>query len=309
MRNDYWHGKSVYITGATGFVGSALVAYLSASGAMLRVLARRPVVGQLTDVIPITDRDLVYSALKQAKPDVVYHLAAEALVETGEEHPYDTFVTNFQSTLNVLESCRRLSVPRIVLASTVHVYGRTAVPISEEEPPRPSRPYETSKTCADIIAQSYADTFDLPVVIGRFCNIYGPGDRHPSRIVPKVIRQVVSGRPAHIWGGGAIREYLYVDDAIRAYALLGKMDSTKLERNRIFNFGTGEPVTVRDLVTRLLVQAGSDQSIEISGEGRPDEIPDQRVSWEKAARILGWQPTVGLDEGLRRTIDWHRNSP
>lgn len=304
MANNFWADKRVLVTGATGFIGSALVSYLQKRNARVLGISRKRTPESYA--LDITNKNTFDAFIKKNKPYAVYHLAGETLVESGQEDPYKTFRTNTLAALNVLEACRRHSVARIIVASTVHVYTDTPIPYKEEDPPKPSRPYETSKTCADLIAQSYADAFGLPVVIPRFINIYGPGDLHFSRIIPKTIRSVLQGQPPKMWGGGAVREYLYIDDALRAYDLLGQMDEQKLERNRIFNFGTGEGISVHDLMTKIIQLSGTKLTIQKISEGRADELPIQQVSWVKARRVLGWEPRTRLHEGLTKTIAWYR---
>ena len=290
------------MTGAGGFVGSHLVRRLVSLGVDCIPVSR----GE--DGIDITDRKALEQVFRR-KPFVVLHLAGEALVEKGQEAPYDTFRTNFLGTLNVLELSRVHHIPRVVIASTAHVYGEGHSPFHEEDPPRPSRPYETSKTVTDLLAQSYADSFNLPVVIPRFVNIYGPGDTNFTRLIPKTLRCIVQKKPVGMWGGTVKREYLYIDDAVEAYLMLGALSDAKLERNRIFNFGAGNPITVSDLIKTIVELAGVPVRIIKEKDAREGEIPDQYVSWEKASRVLGWKSKVSLDEGLRRTIAWYRDYP
>jgi CDP-glucose 4,6-dehydratase len=234
-------------------------------------------------------------------------LAAHALVEEGEKSPYTTFQNNIIGSLNILELCRIHAVSRIIIASTAHVYGDAPPPCEETEPPRPSRPYETSKTCVDLIAQSYADTYQLPVIIPRFSNIYGPGDMNMTRIIPKTIHAILHGLSPTYWNDGIKREYLYIDDAIRAYDMMGKGNLDIMSDNRILNFGTGNPVNAKKII-QMIIQHMNDSIIpkEISSP-RKHEIPFQQVSWEKAKHLLGWKPLVTLEEGLSRTIRWYRS--
>lgn len=298
---NFWRNRRVLVTGASGFVGSHLRERCASLGANVATLARKD------DGIDITSRERLGS-LFEKNLSVVFHLAGEALVERGQEAPYETFRTNVMGTLNVLELSRISRVSRIIIASTAHVYGEGQPPFTEEDPPRPSRPYETSKTATDLLAQSYADSFHLPVVIPRFVNIYGPGDTNRTRLIPKAIGHILQDEPVPLWGGRARREYLYIDDAVEAYLLLAEMAEGKLEKNRIFNFGAGQPVTARELVGKIGAIAGNPARITRAKEERVGEIPEQYVSWEKAKRILGWAPKVGLDEGLRRTISWYRQA-
>ncbi len=290
------------MTGAGGFVGSHLRETLVALRANVMTLARK------NDGVDITRREDV-APMFEKNPSVVFHLAGEALVERGQKAPYETFRTNVMATLNVLELCRLTKVARIIIASTAHVYGAGQPPYTEDDPPRPSRPYETSKTATDLLAQSYADSFRLPVVIPRFVNIYGPGDANMTRLIPKTMYHILRGKPLPMWGGKAKREYIYIDDAINAYLLLATMLEDKLEKNRIFNFGSGRPVTVVELVRRIGKVVGHSVRIKHIRKEREGEIAEQYVSWEKARRVLGWRPRISLDEGLQRTVAWYRRNP
>lgn len=299
MQKNFWRNRRVLVTGAGGFVGSHLRETLASLGANVATVSRKD------DGIDIAKREIL-APLFGKHPSVIFHLAGEALVERGQEDPYDTFRTNVMGTLNVLELSRVHAIPRIVIASTAHVYGAGVPPFREDSPPRPSRPYETSKTATDLLAQSYADSFRVPVVIPRFVNIYGPGDTNDMRLVPKTLTYILAGKPVPMWGGTAKREYLYIDDAVEAYLLLGTMSADKLEKNRIFNFGAGKPIAARNLIKTIGKIAGVEIKIVKEKVERQGEITDQHVSWEKASRVLGWKPRVALTEGLKRTIAWYR---
>ena len=303
MPTNFWANKRVLVTGSAGFVGMHLSGALGSLHALVWGISRTT-----GDHIDVTDRDALVPYF-QKKPEVIFHLAGEALVEHGQEAPFETFQTNVSGTLNILELSRIYHIPRIIIASTAHVYGAGQSPFHEDDPPRQSRPYETSKTMTDLLAQSYADSFNLPVVIPRFANIYGPADANISRLVPKTIRCILGDKPIPLWGGAARREYLYIDDAVEAYLLLGSVSGAKLEKNRIYNFGTGLPITVRDLILTIAKLASREASFCPGKEERTHEITDQFVSWEKARRILGWRPKVTLEEGLYQTIVWYQKHP
>lgn len=306
MQITSWASKRVLITGSGGFIGSHLLTYFKKRHAKVLGIIRAKKISNHEISIDLADKDKVFNAVNTFKPDAVFHLASEALVETGQLHPYETFHNNIVSTLNILEAGRILRVPRIIIASTVHVYGRAPMPYTEDEPARPSRPYETSKTSADLIAQSYADNYDLPVLIPRFVNIYGPGDANLARIIPKTMQSVVHNEQPVLWGGGAKRDYLYIDDALRAYDLLGKISDRQIDRNRIYNFATGKPVTAKKLMETIISLSGTSNSVKRLAEGRPHELERQEVNWSKAKRLLGWSPEVELVEGLSRTLQWFR---
>jgi len=233
-------------------------------------------------------------------------LASDAIVEFGSKEPYQTFSNNIVSALNILEASRICHIGRLIIASTSHVYGKASLPYHENEPARPSRPYETSKTCVDLMAQSYADSYNLPVLIPRFVNIYGPGDTNISRVIPKTIQSVVQGKNPTMWGGNAKREYLYIDDAIQAYNLLGQITDVQLEKNRIYNVGTGDPISVRELLLKIIALSSQKLSITKIENGREEELREQIVSSEKIKRVMKWAPQVNLDRGLSLTYEWYK---
>lgn len=301
MQNNFWKDKRVIVTGVNGFVGGHLMRRLRLLGANVVGVSRSN-----DSSVDVVDRKVLEDFFIK-KPSVVFHLAGESLVEKGQEVPYETFQTNVMGTLNVLELSRIYHIPRIIIASTAHVYGAGQPPFIEDDPPRPSRPYETSKTATDLLAQSYADSFNLSVLIPRFVNIYGPGDTNFTRLIPKTLQYVFDGKSFPLWGGDARREYLYIDDAIAAYLLLGEISNAHFERNRIFNFGAGKPIAVCDLVKMIGKLADTPICIKREKNLREGEIADQYVSWEKASRVLGWRPHVSLSEGLARTITWYKD--
>lgn len=306
MQITSWANKRILITGSGGFIGGHLLKYFEKRQARVLGVIRGKKPSDHEVSVNLTDKKKFFYVVDTFKPDALFHLASEALVEIGQSHPYETFHNNIVSTLNILEAGRTFKVPRIIIASTVHVYGRSPMPYTEDEPARPSRPYETSKTAADLIAQSYADNYDLPVLIPRFVNIYGPGDSNLARIIPKTIQSVVRNEQPVLWGGGAKRDYLYIDDALRAYDLLGKISDRQIDRNRIYNFATGKPVTARKLMEMIIALSDKPNSVKRVPEGRINELDRQVVDWSKAKRLLGWSPEVDLIEGLTQTLAWFR---
>ncbi len=303
----FFANQRVLITGISGFVGQHLAQRLASYGAEVYGIARTAHGPHMfsADVSDFAAVDLV---IKECGITLCYHLAARALVEIGQNAPHAALSTNINGTLNVLESCRVNQVSKVVVASTAHVYGDYPPPFIEAMTPIPTRPYETSKACADLIAQTYAATYDLPVLIPRIVNIYGPGDRNFSRLVPRIMRSLISGNPMKMWGGAAVRDFLFIDDAIDAYVHLGVCDSARLDSNRVFNFGAGNLISVNDLLARVGSLAGRPVPVERVPDERTREIQTQYVSWEKARQVLEWHPRVTLDEGLMRTIEWYSNA-
>lgn len=304
MQKDYFKDKRILITGINGFVGSQLAEKLMSVGADVYGLSRSETKGNYLRK-NILDFKALDGFIKYNKIQISYHLAGEALVESGQNDPYSTFKVNAEGTLNILESCRKNAVEKVIIASTTHVYGNNKVPYLEEYTPRPTRPYETSKACADLIAQSYAKTFNLPILIPRFVNIYGPGDLNFTRLIPKTIKSVLSGQRPKMWGGEVEREYLFIDDAVDAYLKLAMLDLRSAEENRIFNFGSKKRISVEDLINKIINISKKDIVIKKIKQERSQEIISQYVSSQKAQKTLNWDALVDLDKGLKKTISWY----
>lgn len=310
----FWKNRIVLVTGATGFIGSHLVNELVEKGANVITLSKSKNLlnKKITSHIgKVENFKLLNKLIKTYNIDTIFHLAAQPLVEIGKGAPIKTFEVNIKGTWNILEAARQNNVGKIIVASTVHVYGdNPKVPFKEEYFPQPSRPYETSKACADLLAQSFADTYGLPVETPRFVNIYGPGDFNFSRLIPKVIQSILKGEIPEVWDVGSVRDFLYIDDAISAYLTLAEKKFVNGKRLRVFNFGTGKPISIYDLVLKIIQLTNKKIKVKTGSppEERSNEIKKQYVSITKAKEDLGWSPKVSLDEGLSRTINWYRQN-
>lgn len=307
MKYSSLKNKNILITGVSGFVGFNLEKKLLEIGANVYGISRNPKIKSHIkgDVV---NYNFLQNIIKSKKIDICFHLAGESLVETGQNNPYQTFYANLISTLNILEIGRNYKLEKIIIASTSHVYGDNKVPYFEKYAPRPSRPYETSKTCTDLIAQSYANTFFLPVLIPRFVNIYGPGDRNFSRLIPKTIKTILEDKSPTMWGGDVIRQYLYIEDAMTAYLDLATVDILTVGKNRIFNFGCKDKISVKSLMNLIIKIYGKNMEIHLIQDGRESEIKTQYVSWHKARKLLKWSPRVSLEKGLTKTIAWYKEN-
>ena len=305
MSRNFFKQKRILITGIDGFVGSALSKKLEDKGAIVFGISQKEERKRVLKT-NIIDSRAVSKFIQDSHIEICFHLAGAALVESGQNNPQQTFRVNIDGTVNILEAARVYKLERVIIASTVHVYGAHKPPFLERYTPRPSRPYETSKTCADLIAQSYSETYDLPVLIPRFVNIYGPKDFNFARLIPKTVRSVLRGENPTMWGGKVIRDYLYIDDAIQAYLLLASADISQVGKNRIFNFGTGKKISVEELILKIISISNKDLKIDKIQDGRDDEINTQYVSSKRARRLLGWNSKIDLDTGLSSTVNWYK---
>jgi CDP-glucose 4,6-dehydratase len=257
----------------------------------------------------VRDTRLLLRVLRETGADSVVHLAAQTLVGPALLDPVTTFSNNIEGSWSVLEACRAsASVTSIVVASTDKAYGDwSGRPYREDMALRAHHPYDVSKAATDLLGQSYAATYGLPVAITRCGNLYGGGDLNWSRIVPGTIRSVLQGeRPVIRSDGTFVRDYLHVDDGARGVLLLGAAVRDRPEiRGEAFNFAATDRLTVLEVVHRILALMGSSLVPEVLGLD-VTEIRDQRVSAAKSKRVLGWRPEVRLDDGLREAIAWYR---
>jgi CDP-glucose 4,6-dehydratase len=317
--NDFWRGRPVLVTGASGLLGSWLVPRLMAEGARVVVLLRDHVPDALleqsgdraravTVVGDVADGALIERILAEYEIDAVFHLAAQTIVEHAYRNPVGTFRANVEGTWEVLDACRRSGRPtRIVVASSDKAYGtQAALPYREDQPLEGRHPYDVSKSCTDLIAQSYAWTYGLPVVVTRCGNLYGGGDLNFNRLIPGTIRDALAGRPPTLRSDGSpLRDYLYVEDAAAAYMSLAARAHEPAVRGQAWNFSTETPMTARDVVSRVLAACGRPDLVPIVLGTAQHEILAQHLSSEKAKRELGWSPVFGLDRGFEATVSWY----
>lgn len=319
INKEFWLDRPVFVTGATGLVGAWLVRRLIEAGADITCLVRdwvpesELVRANLLDKVKIvrgdvTDQAGLERALGEHETDTVLHLAAQTIVGTANRNPVSTFESNIKGTWSLLEACRRSPlVKQIVIASSDKAYGdQDSLPYDENTPLQGQHPYDVSKSCADLIAASYAKVYGLPVIITRCGNFYGGGDLNWSRIVPGTIRSVLRGnRPVIRSDGTFIRDYFYVEDGAAAYMLLAeKLAGNRELAGEAFNFSNEIQVTVLELTKKILGLMNSDLEPDIRDEAG-NEIKHQYLSAVKARSMLGWAPLFTLDDGLRRTIDWY----
>lgn len=321
--SDFWKGRKAFVTGATGFVGANLTARLLDEGATVVCLERDLVQPNSLDLLKLRDRvtvvrgtvedqDLMTRILNEYEIDAVFHLAAQAIVGAANRSPVSTFDSNIRGTYQLLEACRlNPDVTRIVVASSDKAYGSHAnLPYSEDYALDGIFPYDVSKTCTDLIARSFALTFDMPIAITRSANIYGPADVNISRVIPGTILSLLKGeRPIIRSDGSPVRDFIFADDIASGYLLLA--EEIDKVRGQAFNFGSNEPIAMLDLVETIIELMGLSSTIRadvLLTDKIEREIDAQYLSSQKVREMFGWTPKVDLDVGLRTTIDWYRQN-
>jgi CDP-glucose 4,6-dehydratase len=318
---EFWKGRRVFVTGATGMIGSWLVKTLLAKGAYIVALVwdanPQSEFFRSGDYLRVSiingcleDFWTLERAINEQEIDTVFHLGAQTIVGTAHRFPLPTFEANIRGTYNLLEACRIHAnlVQRVVIASSDKAYGEQPnLPYTEDMPLLPRHPYEVSKACADLIAQAYYHTYGLPIAIARCGNVYGGGDLNWSRIVPGTIRSLLHGeRPIIRSDGTYVRDYIYVEDVVKAYMCLAECLDDERIRGEAFNFSTESPMTVLEIVAEIQRLMGCEHLSPDIRNCAKGEIRHQYLSAAKARKILGWQPHFSLRQGLLKTIEWYR---
>lgn len=315
---SYWKNKNVFITGASGLLGSNLTDKLIKEGANVTALLRdythqseliKTGNGKKINIVVgcIEDYELILRILNEYEIDSVFHLAAQTIVPTANRNPLSTFNSNIKGTWNILEACRVLgSVKSIVVASTDKAYGdQEILPYTEDMELKGIFPYDVSKVCADLIAQSYFKSFNLPVSITRCGNIYGPGDLNFSRIVPETLKAVILNKDINIRSNGKfIRDYIFIEDVVDGNMKISQnIEKTKGEA---FNLSTKNKLSVLDAVNKIFEVTGKKVNVKILNEVK-NEIKTQYLSSEKANKVLNWEAKHSFEEGIKKTYVWYKN--
>lgn len=306
-------GRRVLVTGASGFIGARLVRRLLAAGADVHALTSTVsavypprLVGLRGSITlhegSLTDRGAMDALARAAEPAYVWHLGAYTHVGKSWSRVDECVQVNVQGTVNLLQALAPVGYARLVYMGTSEIYGDVPVPFTEDGPVNPVSPYAVSKYAGECFARVFQRSRGAPVVLARPFNAFGPG-QSPDRIVPEIIVRALRGQPLPMTQGRQTREFNYVDDLADGLVRLGLAPDVEGE---VVNLGCGREVSIRDLAVRLLALLGDPVEPRFGAlPDRPTEIWRMYADTAKATRLLGWQPTVGLEEGLRRTVDWY----
>ena len=297
--------ENVFVTGATGFLGSHLVDCLTKQGATVSVLVRDHTdrVFREETRLCVVRGDLSHPFLI-SDSSTVFHLAAISHVGRALENPRQTFETNTSGTLTVLEAIRRSSsVEKLVFVSSAHVYGTPMyIPIDEDHPVRAREPYAASKLAAEAFVSAYSSAYGIPIAIARLFNTYGPR-QHPDFVIPSIIKSALTQDALMLGNLTPTRDFTYVDDIVEAFLRLADTGEG------IYNVASGVEISIEALVARVAEILGKPLTIASQRNQRRSAAVEIERMCADISRIkaLGWTPRVSLIDGLTKTITWYRD--
>src|SRR5260370_38806569 len=304
---SFWKGKTVLVTGSSGFAGRNLSSLLSLLGSNVRcfVISKNDypenepgtelVVGDVQDYQSLLD------ALKGA--EVAFHLAAITPIPQTRAKIFNTFATNALGTLNFLMAARAQDVPKLAYVSTCHVYGKqNKLPITEDTAPKPIDIYSASKLAGEGLALSFAEMYGMDISISRAFNHYGPYQR-PDFLLPSIILRLLKGEKLAMGNPSPTRDFSYVDDIVRGYALLAE----KGRSAEIYYFSSGEERSVQQIVETIMKISGVKSEVHWNPDARRVDIPRSVGDYSEAEKKLGWTPRVDFEDGMKKTVAWYRS--
>jgi len=307
LPESFWKGKSVLVTGASGFAGRNLSSLLSRSGSRVRCFVRSrndfstDEAGTSLVVGDVQDYQSILDALKDV--DVAFHLAAITLIPETRVKTFNTFTTNALGTLNFLMAAKACDVPKVVYVSTCHVYGKQEkLPITEDMAPKPIDIYSASKLSGESLALSFAEMHGMDISISRAFNHYGPYQR-PDFLVPSIILRLLKGEKLAMGNPAPTRDFSFVEDIVRGYALLAE----KGRSSEIYHFGSGQERSVQEIVETIMKISGVKSEVHWNPDARRVDIPRSVGDYSKARKELGWKPEVDFEDGMKKTVAWYRS--
>ena len=316
----FWKNRNVFVTGASGLLGSWMSEELVRRGANVTVLLRDWVPASRLNQTGLLDRvnavrgeledaPLLLRALNEHEIETVLHLGAQTIVGTASRSAVSTFEANITGTWNLLEACRALprQVRRVIVASSDKAYGEHPVlPYTEDAPLQGRFPYDVSKSCADLITFSYYHTYRLPVAVTRCGNLFGGGDLNFNRLIPGTIRSALQNEHPLVRSDGSfIRDYFYVRDAVIAYLSLAERMDDAAFHGQAFNFGTETPLSVLEVVRAVLERMKKPALQPVILNEASHEITRQYLDCAKARRMMDWHPAFTFEQGLDEAIAWY----
>lgn len=320
LNQAFWKKRKVFITGSTGLLGYWVTKYLNSIGTNLTILLRRDF-NELPKIFQsdfknisvvkgaVEDQRIINSTIKNNKIDTVFHFAAQTNTPRAFDNPISTFQTNIQGAWNVLEACRTsATVNTIIFPSSDKAYRDDApLPYTEDSPLGGWHPYNASKSCADILAQSYYKSYNLPLCITRCGNLFGGGDLSTKRLIPSTIISAIQKKTVTLRSSGKFtRDFLYVEDGALATILLAEKMKNKKIHGEAFNFSYESPITVLSVVKNILDRMQVQSRLVVQNQNLK-EVKSQYLSSKKAKKVLNWKPIFTLESGLDRTIEWYKS--
>ena len=331
MNKKYWKNKNILITGINGFVGGNLAKKLVNLNSNVYGIVRTQNYKSLLYyeniykkcvVIngDILDKELIKRAIIENNISHIFHLAAQVEVGIATINPFDSFQTNTNGTYTLLSAINETkhNIKSIVVASTDKVYGKYPIrqlPYKENYKLKCIYPYDVSKACADLIAQSFSSNIHkIPISITRFSNIYGPGQINFSALIPDLIRSSLGYTKFKPRSDGTyLRDFVYIDDVINAYLLISEnldINQNKI-RGQIFNFGTNKLISVREIIEIIYSKNNKRKKLKeiiliMKKSKLKGEINYQLMDFEKINKFFGYRPKTNFEKGIKNTINWYK---
>ncbi len=331
MNKNFWKNKKILITGVSGFVGSNLTKELKKYGAIVTGITQSKNKNSMLYLEKIDkqinifygsvlDKNLLDKIILKCEIEICFHLAAQVEVGFAKKNPYVTWKTNIEGTYNLMESIRLYGkkVKSIIVASSDKAYGEYGIkfmPYNEDYKLKPKYPYDVSKACADMISLSYSsELYNLPVIVTRFCNIYGPGQLNFTALFPDLIKCALTKKIFKLRSDGkSVRDFIYIKDITNVYMLLAQQLSInqKKYKGEVFNAGTNKPYKVKDIVSMVYKYRNENTLLQmtlknIKKNKTKGEISVQYMNYKKLYKFFKWKPQYSLRSGMVETIKWYQ---